>query len=232
MNAKCAFFGFFCALFLFSGLSWAAGEATSVSSIPALSSADSHPYSQLFTIEAGPFRPTAVSVSNSNAQYDYTGSSLNSYLVEPGWSLKLFHLLGAVSLQESLALSMFKANLPNQADSISLFALGVDTRLRHSWEWFPVRAIIPFVEGGYQYTFYSQSGPSDFESAQGAVGNFVAGGGVDLWVNAMLGHSVDEVNRYSAIPVFVTAKINYVAPSASSVNLGSTSFLAGLSIGI
>ena len=193
---------------------------------------DSHPYSQLFSVEAGTFRPRALGLSNSNYNYEYQGASLNSYLVEAGWGIKLFHLLGAFYLEEHLAFSSFKGSLPGTGDSLSLFMAGVDARLKHSWEWLPVRAVIPFVEGGYQYTFFTQSGPSDFESAQGTVGNFVAAGGVDLWLNAIFGVNQINIAKYNAIPVFLTAKVNRIFSKDTGINLDSTTFLAGLSIGI
>ena len=194
---------------------------------------DRHPYSQMFTLEAGAFHPANLTLSNSTYNYRYAGSSLNSYDIEPGWSIKLFHLLGAVYLEENLAFSTFSASVPGGTDNLSLFMLASDTRVKYSMEWFPLRAFIPFVEGGYRFSFLSQSGASDFESAQTTVGNFVAGAGVDLWINAMFGTSHDDVNLYGAMPVFLTAKVNRILGNGSSdVNLDSTSVLAGLSIGI
>jgi hypothetical protein len=194
---------------------------------------DKHPYNQLFSLLAGTFHPATLALSNSTYRYEYTGGSLDSYDIEPGWSFKLFHLLGAVYLQENLAFSTFKGSLPDSASNLSLFMIATDTRIKYSCEWFPIHAVIPFLEGGYRYTFLSQSGPSDFESAQDTVGNFVAGAGVDLWLNAMFGSSHDSVNRYDAVPILLTAKLNRILSNHSSdINLETTNFLAGLSIGI
>ena len=98
--------------------------------------------------------------------YGYVGRSLDSYVVEPSWSARLFHLLGGVYLEEGLPFSSFKASIPGSQDNLSLLMFGFDTRLKHSWEWFPLRAVVPFIEGGYRVSFLSQSGPSDFESGR------------------------------------------------------------------
>ena len=196
------------------------------------SETDHHPYGQIFSLQAGRFHPTAIFISNSGARYDYSNSTLDSYLVEPGISMKLFHLLGAVYIEENLALSSFNGNLSSNAGSLSLYTMGLDTRIKHAWEWFPVHAIVPFIEGGYQYTFYSQNGPTDFESAQGSVGNFVAGAGFDIWLNEMLTRSQDHVNKYNVLPLFLSLRASRVFSNGSNVDLGSTSLLAGLGIGI
>lgn len=199
---------------------------------PSFWNLEPRPYNQFFSIQAGPYRPAALSLSNSNGTFEYTGTSLNSYLVEPGWGIELFHFAGAFYFEENLAISMFKAGLPDNSGSLSLYMLGADTRLKHALEWFPVRAIVPFWEVGYQYTFYSQSGPSDFESAQGSVGNFVAGAGVDLWINALFSRTRDTVKGYDSMPLFLSAKVNRVFDRRSSVDLGDISYMAGLSLGI
>ena len=193
---------------------------------------DTHPYNQTFSLQAGKYHPNAISISNSNAKYDYSGNTLDSYLIEPGISMKLFHFLGAVSIEENLAISTFKGGLSSDGSALSLFTMGADTRLKHSWEWFPLRALIPYIEGGYQYTFYSQNGSSDLEAAQGSIGNFVAGAGFDIWLNEMFSPSHDHVNKYGSVPLFLTTKLNHVFSTGSDVDLGSTSVLVGLSIGI
>jgi len=193
---------------------------------------DQHPYSQIFSLQAGSFRPTSISLSNSQQKFDYVGNSLNSYLIEPGWGIKLFHLLGAVYLQQNLFFSSFNATLPGQSDNLNLLMMGLDMRLRHSWEWFPVRAIVPFIEGGYQFTFYTQSGPSDFESANGLVGNMVAGAGFDFWINGIFPSEESVLGGYNSVPIFLTVKVSQIVAGNSPVNLGSTNYLVGLSVGI
>ena len=189
---------------------------------------DVHPYTQTLGLEMGSFHPASLSISNSNNRFDYSGKSLNSVWVEPKWSIKLFHFAGAFYLEEGMPLSFFNGKLPDSetahGETTSLFVLGIDTRLKYAMEWFPLKAFIPFVEGGYQYSLYSQSGPSDFESVQGSVGNWVAGAGLDFWINAS--------SSERTIPLFLSAKVNRIFSSSNSVNFDSVSYLGSMSIGI
>ena len=196
------------------------------------------PYNQLVTLQAGPFRPASVALSNGSYAFNYGSDSLDSYMVEIGWSARIFKLLGSWSFEENLAFSSFSGaltivqNAVSGPQTLSAYMLGLDTRAMWAMDWFPWGALIPFVDGGYQRTFYYQSGTSDLESAQGNVGNFVAGAGLRLWLNRASSMSGDHVNRFAAFPVFLTAKVNRIFPSDSGVNLSSTDFMAGLSVGL
>jgi hypothetical protein len=102
----------------------------------------------------------------------------------------------------------------------------------YSMEWFPWKRLIPFVDGGYRYTFYSQSGASDLESAQGGVGNGVFGAGLRFWINrgSFTGESLSE--RFITTPVFLTAKFNRIFSGPGDLDLASDSYLAGVAIGL
>ena len=194
-------------------------------------------FSQLISLEVGPFRPGSLAISNGSYSFKYGDDSLDSYLVELGWSARLFHLLGSVYIKENLAMTRFagtvqggQAGTDGQTMSVSL--IGFDTRISHEWDWFPWKSVIPYIDGGYQYTLYYQSGSTDLESAQGGVGNAVAGAGVRLWLNRSSSESSDHVKRYSAFPIFLTASVNRIFANPAGLNLDSTSFMGGVTFGL
>lgn len=197
------------------------------------------PYTQLITVQAGPFHPSSISLSNGSYAFDYNNDSLDSYMVEVGWSARVFKLFGSWSAEENLAFSSFSGALQplqgaaaSTTQNLSAYMMGLDSRIMWNMDWFPWQSLIPFLDGGYQYTFYYQSGSSDLQSSQGGVGNFVAGGGLRLWLNRATSISDDHVNRFAAFPLFLTAKINHIFPEDNGVNLGSTDFMAGISVGL
>jgi hypothetical protein len=199
---------------------------------------DSQTYGQLFSIQAGPFQPKSAVISNGSYAFDY-GSATKSFLLEAGWSTHLFWAFGNFYFNENFAYSQLSGVAPpaaiagNTDSSLSVNMFGFDTRLVDALEWFPVRWIIPFFEGGYQYTFYSQSGSVDLDSVQGGVGNPVAGAGLRFWVNRRDSGRVDTVHAYESFPVFVTLKWNRVfSNSSNGLNLADSSVLGGLSIGL
>ncbi|MGZ3696826.1 MAG: hypothetical protein ACXWPM_06295 [Bdellovibrionota bacterium] len=225
-------------LFLILLFASSSGFAAENTSFTASKPASSEGPGQLFTVQAGPYQPAGINITNGNYAFTYKGDSLNSFMVQVGWAARLFHLLGEVSIEESLGYSNFSgiasaSNLPNsQGQSLSVNVLSLDSRIMHSWDWFPWKPLVPFVDGGYQFAFYHQGGPSDLESAQGTVGNFVAGGGLRFWVNYWRSLSTDHVSRYTEMPVYLTARVTRIFSSGSSIDLSSTVFMGGLSIGI
>jgi hypothetical protein len=197
------------------------------------------PYSQLITVQAGPFHPASITLSNGSYAFDYNNDSLDSYLVEVGWSAHVYKLLGSWSLEENLAFSSFSGALApvpgspaSSAQTLSAYMMGLDSRLMWSWDWFPWHSLIPFFDAGGQYTFFYQSGSSELQSSQGGVGNFVTGAGLRLWLNRATSLSDDHINRFAAFPLFLTAKVNHIFSSDNGVNLGSTDFMAGISVGL
>jgi hypothetical protein len=196
------------------------------------------PYNQLVSIQAGPFRPASLVLSNGSYVFDYNATSLDSYMVEAGWAARLLGLGGSWFLEENLAFSSFSGALkPLQTstaapETLSAYLLGLDSRVMWAWDWFPWKSLIPFVDGGVQWSFYYQSGTSDLESTQGNIANFVAGAGARLWLNRASSMSQDHVNRFAAFPLFITAKVNHIFPQDNGVNLSSTDFMAGLSVGL
>lgn len=196
------------------------------------------PYNQLVTVQAGPFRPASIALSNGSYAFNYGTESLDSYMVEVGWSARVFKLIGSWSFEENIAFSSFTGalttvqNSVSGTQSLSAYMMGLDTRAMWAMDWFPWSSLIPFVDGGYQRTFYYQSGSSDLESAQGSVGNLVVGAGLRLWLNRTSSMSGDHVNRFAAFPFFLTAKVNHIFPIDSGLNLSSTDIMAGLSVGL
>jgi hypothetical protein len=208
--------------------------ATSVFSEPN----DSSTYNQLFSISAGPYQPESVVVNNGNYSFDY-GSATQSFLVEAGWSARLFWAAGAFYLNENILYSQFTGathslgSAPGSDTSLTLNLLGLDTRLSYALEWFPIHWFIPFAEAGYQFSFYSQGGSTDLNSVQGSVGNAVAGAGARVWLNRGASESDDSINRHSAMPIFLLFKWNRIVPNTSNgLNLADSSFLGGLSVGL
>ncbi len=216
----------------------ALAAATPVSSSIAQQDSSPPPYTQLFTLQAGEFTPAGIRLSNGNYAFNYGNGQLNSYLVEAGWAARLFEFLGSVYIEENVGFSTFSGTVASSplplstGKSLSLYLVGLDSRAMYAMDWFPWKVMIPFVEGGYQYMLYNQAGSTDIESAQGGVGNLVAGAGVRLWLNRKASISHDDISNYAKIPIFVTAKVNRIVPSAnSSVDLSSTLYLAGISVG-
>ena len=199
---------------------------------------ESQTYRQMFSIQAGPFQPKSAVISNGSYAFDY-GSATHSFLVEAGWSVRLFWALGNFYLNENFAYSQLSGVAPpsaiagNTDGSLSMNLFGLDTRLVDSFEWFPIRWAIPFVEGGYQYTFYNQSGSVDLDSVQGGVGNPVAGAGVRFWLNRKVSDQFDTVHSYESFPIFLTFKWNRIFPNSSNgLDLADSSVLGGLSVGL
>ena len=192
-------------------------------------------YDQIFTLQIGRFAPDSLQLDNGTYTFTYGNSEVDpvsSFLGELGWAPKLLSFAGAFYLEENLCFSIFhggagqSAELPPLSNATySLLLFGFDTRLMYAATWFPIRRLIPFADGGYQYTIYYQPGSSGFESAQGGVGNLAAGAGLRVWLNpasSMAGFP----------PFFISAKVNRIFPASNGVNLGSTSFLGGVSIGL
>jgi hypothetical protein len=197
---------------------------------PALHSTSS--YDQLVSFQFGQYHPQSTQISNGTYNFDYgTG---HTFTGELGWALKLMEPgahFGAFYLEEGLAFSSFSGNIQTNpsvqlsANSYSLYLFGLDSRVMYAAEWFPWKSLVPFADGGYQYTFYYQPGSSGLESVNGGVGNFVAGGGARLWLNR-------DGSIRGAMPIFITAKVNRIFPQANTLNLASTSFLGGLTLGL
>jgi hypothetical protein len=186
---------------------------------------------QFVSIAFGAFSPNSVQISNGTNQFNY-GSKISTYMGQAGWGIKLFDLGGAFYFEENLGFSELSGNAvgsgPGQTTASSSYSVdffGLDTRLMYAADWFPWKRLIPFVDGGYLYTFYYQPGSSGLDSVSGGVGNPVAGGGLRFWLNrssAMNG----------ARPVFLTAKVNRIFTTSNSVDLSSTSVFGGVSFGL
>jgi hypothetical protein len=185
---------------------------------------------QFVSLTFGSFSPASVQISNGAYHFDY-GKNTSTYMGQAGWAIKLFDLSGAFYFEENLGFSQLSGSAidgsgsPTASASYSVDFFGLDTRLLYAADWFPWKRLIPFVDGGYLYTFYYQPGSSGLDSVSGGVGNPVAGGGLRFWVNR-----ASAMN--GAHPVFVTAKVNRIFSSSNSVDLTSTSVFGGVSFGL
>jgi hypothetical protein len=190
-------------------------------------------YDQLITLQLGEFRPQSIQIANGIYNFDY-GNQVSSFMGEAGWAIKLLKTKGTFYFEENFAFSTFSGSttqssnqdLQVQSQSFSLYLFGFDTRLMYAADWFPEKWVIPFADAGYQYTIYDQSASAGVESAQGGVGNFVAGGGLRFWLNRS--SSLDGGD----MPLFLSAKVNRIFSSGNSLDLASTSFLGGVSVGL
>ena len=190
-------------------------------------------YSQILTVQAGPIQPTALNISNGNYSYQYSPQLTQATLAEVGWSARLaqFHWLGSFYVSENLALTQFQGAASSSisgggsgVDNLSLNMVGIDSRLVYSMDWFPVKWVIPFIEGGYQISYYSQTGNNDLESVQGSFGNFVEGAGLKIWIN--------KAWSDSSLPIFATIKWNKNLASSTNISFENDSYLIGLGIGL
>jgi hypothetical protein len=188
---------------------------------------------QLLTLQFEQFRPQSVQIDNGSYAFDY-GKQISSFLGEVGWAGKLVDFHGSFYFEENLAFSTFTGNISRNSggaqpslgsSSYSLYLFGLDTRLMYAADWFPAKWLIPFIDGGYQYTAYYQPASTGLESVQGGVGNFVSGGGMRFWLNRR--SSLENGNN----PIYLSAKYNKIFNSASSLNLASSSVLGGMSLG-
>lgn len=199
-----------------------------------------HPYDQVLTLQAGPYKPRAVTFTNwNNNTFVYDDATLQSVMIQLGWGVQLFRKGGSsFYLNENLAYSSFRLKLPENFAanpgnlSVTLRFFSFDTRLSQAWETFPVKALIPFWEAGFLYTLYSQLGTSDLLNGEGTAINFVAGAGLRYWINQPSSLGTEFAGRYAALPIFLTAKLNQIFRNSSSVDPSATTFLAGLAIGL
>jgi hypothetical protein len=195
-------------------------------------------FSQLFSVQAGMVNPRSVAISNGDYDFQYGGKGSSSTMVEVGWSIKLFEFLGSWHLEEGLNYMNFSGTAnysirgTTETPSLRLNVLGLDTRFMYSMDWFPWKRMVPFLDGGYQVSFYSQSSTSDLESASGSSGNFVGGAGLRFWLNRGNYTNGDFVSHVESIPIFLTVKYNHIFPNHLGLDLASDSYLAGLQLGL
>lgn len=187
---------------------------------------------QLVTLQVGQFTPNSIQTSNGSYNFSYGHGS--SFLAEGGWALKILDVGssgGSFYFEENLAFSSFSGNSVQGAatstgsSSYTLDLFGFDTRIMYTADWFPWKIVTPFADGGFQYSIYYQPGSSGFDSAEGGVGNPVAGVGARILLNR--GAFVGGSN-----PVYLSGKYNRIFSVSNSVDLASSSFMGGLSLGL
>lgn len=198
------------------------------------------PYDQMLTLEAGPYKPKSINFTNwNNNSFNYDDTALSSFTAQLGWAMsvvKTDHFM--FSLSESLDYSNFNYALPatmaaNPGNvSVSMHMFSFDTRIQQSWTSSPILSIIPFWEAGYMISLWNQNGVDDLTAGEGTAGNFVAGLGVRYWINRSASLNHEFPNRYSALPVFITAKVNQIFSNNGGVDPADTTVVGGLSIGL
>jgi hypothetical protein len=201
-------------------------------------------YQQIISCSAGPIKPASASISKGTYTFNYDSESVSSILLEVGGATRLFWLVGAFYLNANLAFTRFNGSfspeiaisLPsisqNNALGLSVNFFGLDTRISHAWEWFPLNWLIPFVEAGYLYSLYSQFGSSDFDSVQGGTGNMVAAAGLRFWINPTASVRSEDTQSYFSLPIFLSLKWNHIFPNGQPLDLASSTILFGASFGL
>jgi hypothetical protein len=194
---------------------------------------DPQPYGNLLSLEGGYFRPDRVEIRNLDYTYAYDTDARTSFQLRLSDALRVVRFGGqSLYVQAGVSYSLMRMRLPasyagnpgNQSLSLNLF--GLEARLSHAWESCPIRALIPFWDAGYRYTYYEQSGPSELEAADGGVGNVVVGGGLRYWLNRP--SSFEHLQSWGG--VFLTARAEHIFNSGGPINLASTNFLGGLAV--
>lgn len=214
--------------------------AKSQTTADTLDSRPVHPYDFILTLEAGPYKPKSISFTNwNNNSFTYDDSTLNAFSAQLGWGMNLYKNDDiAIIFNESLDYSNFTYKLPadlaaNPGNvSVSMHMFSFDSRLQVAWNNSPVLSLIPFAEGGYMVTLWNQNGPTDLTAGEGTAGNLVAGAGLRFWLNRAASLNHEFPSRYSALPIFITAKVNQVFSNNAGVDPGATSVLGGLSVGL
>lgn len=225
---------------LASSQAWALGGVTQTEINSRKSPPNGHPYEQMLSVQAGPFKPRSIQFTNwNNNSFNYDSTALNSFMVELGWGIELTKIGGtALSLTPNIGYSAFSLKLPptltaNPGNvSVSLHMFNIDTRLAQSWQTFPIEWIVPFWEAGYQLSLYNQTSTSDLTAGEGTASNFVAAAGLRFWLNRSASLNSEFPNRYITLPVFLTAKVNRIFSNNAGVDPASTSVLGGVSVGL
>ena len=195
-------------------------------------------YSQLFSIEAAPFHPRSLAISNGDYEFNYGSNLQSSYEIEATWAMRLFRLFGTFSFSQGLAFAGASATSDTtvhgveDSGQVSLMMMILDSRLVYSADWFPWRVIVPFVSGGYQYSLYYQSGRSDLESAEGGAGNIVGSAGARIWLNRGRIESGDYGHRFSTSALYLTLRTDWVMANNQAMDLGERTYFAGLALAL
>jgi hypothetical protein len=189
----------------------------------------------------GPYTPRSLAYTNwNNNSFDFSDQSRASFIAELSWGIKLF-TAGPTSffLSEGLAYSNMTLRVParltNSAGgnpNVTLHLFALDSRIMQAWETCPLPRLIPFWEGGVQYTLYNQTGASDLVAAEGSAASFVAGLGFRFWLNRPQSLDGDHPGRYHDIPLFLTVKGNHIFPNNAGFDPGNTTALAGITAGL
>lgn len=202
-------------------------------------------YQQIISFSAGIFNPASASISKGSYVFNYDADSTHTAIFEVGGATRLFWVGGAIYLNTNLTYMRFKgsfapytiqplllSDVKANASDLSVNLFGLDTRITHAWEWFPIHWIIPFLEAGYTYTFYSQFGSSDFDSVQGGTGNPTAGAGIRFWLNPSASVRSDDTQSYFSIPVFLTLKWNQIFSNGEPLDLAYSGLIFSASFGL
>ena len=199
-----------------------------------------HPYDQLLSIQIGPYKPKSIAFTNwNNNSFNYDSATLSTFQTQLGWGIQMFRAMGsAFYFQENITYANFSHKLPadltaNPGDvSVTMHMFGFDTRLSQSWETFPVSSLVPFWDAGVLLTLYSQNGPTDLTNGEGTTTNLAAGAGFRYWINHGASLNREFPNRYEALPIFLTVKLNKIFSNNGGMDPAATSLLGGVTIGL
>lgn len=203
-----------------------------------------HNYQQIFTFSLGLFQPTSILVTKGLYAFSYDNQATNTALIEAGWATRLFWLGGTFYFSESLAYSRFSGTYPidkvvslpagalSKSINLNMHILGLDSRLVHAWEWFPIAWVIPFFEMGYLYTFYSQFGSSDFDSAQGGIGNLVGAAGIRFWLNPSASVRSENTESSFSLPIFLSLKWNRIFSNSQNFDMADNNLFLSAGFGL
>lgn len=190
---------------------------------------------EFISLQAGAYRPSSISVSNGTYTFNYGADSQDTILAEAMFGHRLVHgNAGSLFFEEALSYAGFsgQSNLSSEAGTtLHLNTLGLDSRVGYFLDHLPVAWLVPFADAGYQLAFYNQSGSTDFDSVEGLTGNIAGGVGIRFWLNpASLDR--DYFARSPGFPIYLSLKLNRIFPNGSPLDLASTNWLAGLTMGL
>jgi hypothetical protein len=222
-------------MLLFAAHAYADAVTTSLDSDGSVGRSKYDQPEEFISLSAGAYHPSSVSVSNGTYTFNYGSASLDTFLAEATFGHRLVRgFAGSLFLQVGLAYAGFSGQSSQNSDptsSLHLNTLGLDPRLGFYMDHLPVAWLIPFADAGYQIGFYTQSGSTDFDSAQGTTGNFVGGLGLRFWLNPS-SLNRDYFARSPGFPIYLSLKVNRIFPDGSALDLSATDWLAGFTVGL
>ena len=188
-------------------------------------------YSSLLQFKAGFFQPQGTSIENDRYTFDYSASSLKTYLFEGAWDITIFELLGHWGLKTDVGYTFIKSFTKDTFVPLYLNIIPVGASLTYGLQFWKRQWIIPFEEGGVRYYFYAQVGKTDASYTSGGTLHPHWAGGLRLSINNIL----STLTSFKLeTPYFLEAQYREVMPAFENggVNFSQKTYFAGFSIGI